>query len=219
MPNSVDEFRATTLRMTTPAYDAIIVGGGPAGSTCARFLTRAGARVAIVDRAQFPRVKLCGGWLSAPIWEALALARASTRAASGSGTAATSPTAGETRSVACHGWFIRRYELDDFLLRRSGAELHLGVSAGDIARDGDGFWTVAGLRARFLIGAGGTHCPVARLVKPPRPNGPVGAQEHEFQTDARRGGAARAPGATASPSCCCTTICVATRGTSPRPTG
>jgi flavin-dependent dehydrogenase len=37
-------------------FDVLIVGGGPAGSTCARTLSRAGARVAVVDRAEFPRV-------------------------------------------------------------------------------------------------------------------------------------------------------------------
>ena len=91
---------------------------------------------------------------------------------------------GVDHAIACRGWFIRRFELDDFLLRTSGAELHLGTPAGDIERDGDGFWSVAGLRARHLVGAGGTHCPVARLLAPPRPRGPVGVQEHEFQADA-----------------------------------
>ena len=52
-------------------YDAIVVGGGPAGSTCARVLVRAGARVAIIDRATFPRVKLCAGWLSPPFWDVI----------------------------------------------------------------------------------------------------------------------------------------------------
>ena len=61
---------------STPCYepyvfDALIVGGGPAGSTCARTLTRAGARVAILDRAEFPRVKLCAGWLSPPFWDVI----------------------------------------------------------------------------------------------------------------------------------------------------
>src|SRR5438552_15993950 len=40
--------------------DVLIVGAGPAGSVAATVLARAGARVRIVDRAAFPRDKLCG---------------------------------------------------------------------------------------------------------------------------------------------------------------
>ena len=68
-------------------------------------------------------------------------------------------------------------------MRASGAALHLGVDGRDVTRDAAGFWSVAGLRARHLIGAAGTHCPVARMLAPPRPRGPVGAQEHEFRAD------------------------------------
>ncbi len=42
-------------------YDAIVVGGGPAGSTTARCLARAGASVLLLDGARFPRDKPCGG--------------------------------------------------------------------------------------------------------------------------------------------------------------
>ena len=42
-------------------FDAIVVGAGPAGSTTARELASAGARVLIVDRAEWPRYKACGG--------------------------------------------------------------------------------------------------------------------------------------------------------------
>jgi flavin-dependent dehydrogenase len=165
-------------------HDVVIVGGGPAGSTCARFLTQGGARVAIVDRAQFPRVKLCGGWISAPIWDALALSPSEYPGRLWAWTTCHVSYRGEAHPIGCKGWFIRRFELDDFLLRRSGAELHLGVAVRDVATDGDGLWSIAGLRARHLVGAGGTHCPVARLAAPPRPQGPVGVQEHEFPVDA-----------------------------------
>ncbi len=45
-------------------YDVLIVGGGPAGSMAAIQLMGSGLRVAILDRAQFPRIKPCGGGIS-----------------------------------------------------------------------------------------------------------------------------------------------------------
>ena len=40
--------------------DVLIVGAGPAGTVAATVAARAGARVRLVDRARFPRDKLCG---------------------------------------------------------------------------------------------------------------------------------------------------------------
>jgi geranylgeranyl reductase family protein len=45
-------------------FDAIVVGAGPAGSTAALRLARAGARVLMLDRERFPRDKPCGGGLT-----------------------------------------------------------------------------------------------------------------------------------------------------------
>jgi len=45
-------------------YDAVIAGAGPAGSAAACVLARAGARVLLLDRASFPRDKLCAGLLT-----------------------------------------------------------------------------------------------------------------------------------------------------------
>src|SRR3954462_8297196 len=47
-----------------PRFDAIVVGAGPAGSTTAFRLARAGAKVCLLDRARFPRDKPCGGGLT-----------------------------------------------------------------------------------------------------------------------------------------------------------
>jgi geranylgeranyl reductase family protein len=45
-------------------FDAIVVGAGPAGSTAAFRLSRAGASVLLLDRERFPRDKPCGGGLT-----------------------------------------------------------------------------------------------------------------------------------------------------------
>ena len=45
-------------------FDAIVVGAGPAGSTAALRLSRAGARVLLADKGRFPRDKPCGGGLT-----------------------------------------------------------------------------------------------------------------------------------------------------------
>jgi menaquinone-9 beta-reductase len=47
-------------RMADERFDALVVGAGPAGSVCALVLARGGARVALVDKASFPRDKACG---------------------------------------------------------------------------------------------------------------------------------------------------------------
>jgi 2-polyprenyl-6-methoxyphenol hydroxylase-like FAD-dependent oxidoreductase len=46
-------------------YDALIVGAGPAGATAAILLAEAGWSVALVEKAPFPRRKVCGEFLSA----------------------------------------------------------------------------------------------------------------------------------------------------------
>jgi flavin-dependent dehydrogenase len=58
-------------------YDAMVIGAGPAGATAALMLARAGWSVAIVEKAPFPRRKVCGEFISAtslPLLRALGLA-------------------------------------------------------------------------------------------------------------------------------------------------
>jgi 2-polyprenyl-6-methoxyphenol hydroxylase-like FAD-dependent oxidoreductase len=54
-----------------PDYDAIIIGGGPAGATSACLLAQAGWRVAVIEKAIFPRPKVCGEYISATTWPLL----------------------------------------------------------------------------------------------------------------------------------------------------
>src|SRR5262245_29244717 len=67
MPPSVFGFS-----MTDHA-DVIVVGGGPAGSSCAWKLRQAGLDVVVIDRARFPRDKVCGGWITPQVVDELRL--------------------------------------------------------------------------------------------------------------------------------------------------
>jgi menaquinone-9 beta-reductase len=49
---------------TVPVHDVVVVGGGPAGSSCAYWLAEAGWDVVVVEKKHFPRVKTCGDGLT-----------------------------------------------------------------------------------------------------------------------------------------------------------
>jgi flavin-dependent dehydrogenase len=52
------------LRVSASRYDAVIVGGGPAGTSAAIHLAMRGARVLLAEQKKFPRAKLCGEFIS-----------------------------------------------------------------------------------------------------------------------------------------------------------
>ncbi len=52
-------------------FDVAIVGGGPAGSSCAAFCAAAGLRVALLERENFPREKVCGDCINPACWPIL----------------------------------------------------------------------------------------------------------------------------------------------------
>lgn len=59
------------MSSSSTVYDAVIAGGGPAGATAAFYLARAGKRVALLEKATFPRDKRCGDAWCAPALELL----------------------------------------------------------------------------------------------------------------------------------------------------
>ena len=172
-------------------FDALIVGSGPAGSTCATVLTRAGLRVAVLDRAELPREKLCGGWISPGVWRELELTPAQYPLGLWPWSRCHVQHGDRLRTFAGEGHFIRRYELDEFLLRRSGAQF-IRQQVQRIERRA-GRWLVDDrFSSPILVGAGGTHCPVARKVFGFERTALVAAKELEFEAGASEIAASRA---------------------------
>lgn len=167
--------------------DVLIVGGGPAGSSCAWALRDSGLDVLIVDRATFPREKLCGGWITPLVLEELeidaaqygvgrTLQRISGFRVGTVGSAGVAVVCGRTVSYG-----IRRCEFDEYLLRRCGARLREGYSVNIVERHAEE-WVVNGeIRARMLVGAGGHFCPIPRMTGDKSQQQAVVAREVEFE--------------------------------------
>jgi len=170
--------------------DVLVVGGGPAGSSCARRLVRAGLDVVVLDKAGFPRDKVCAGWITPAVDRALELdldeygRHHTLQPFTGF---RTGPFGGEPRLIDFGtpiSYGIRRCEFDHYLLARSGARVMSGQSLKDLRQTPHG-WIVNGrIQAAVIVGAGGHFCPVARRLNPREsPEDVVVAQEVEFRLD------------------------------------
>jgi flavin-dependent dehydrogenase len=160
-------------------FDALVVGAGPAGSTAALLLARAGWSVAIVEKTAFPRRKVCGEFISATTWpllEALGVAQELHAHAGpavqrvGLFAADTTIDAPMPRVCAAHAWgrAVERALLDAALLRRArdcGAQVwqpwaaeRLRGETGDFALDvaSAADRSTATLHARLVIAAHGS---------------------------------------------------------------
>ena len=181
--------------------DALVVGGGPAGSTCARTLQRAGWNVVLADRSQFPRDKVCAGWLTPGVFTLLDLDPNEYRAAGLTLQEITAFRTGvigsrliETQYRRVVSYAIRRCEFDDFLLRRARVRILEGTPITTLRQSG-GLWIANdAIEAPVVIGAGGHFCPVARHLRgSPDTAPPIVAKEAEFRLDGRDAGVADHP--------------------------
>lgn len=167
--------------------DVLIVGGGPAGSSCALGLASSGLRVAVLDRAEFPRDKVCAGWVTPQVLHSLAVdpndyaAKRILQPIRGFATCSMGQRAAFADRGAVVSYGIRRCEFDHYLLTRCGATLRLGEPLERIERSA-GVWRVNGdIEAQLVVGAGGHFCPLARRLRPAGPEPLVAAQEIEFE--------------------------------------
>jgi len=171
--------------------DVLIVGGGPAGSSCAWGLRGAGLDVAILDRSVFPRDKVCGGWITPAVVEELQIDLEEYRRGrvlqpiAGFRTSRLGGTEVETDYGRPISYGIRRCEFDAFLLGRCGAQIFQGIPIKNMERSGE-FWVVnSQIKTRLIVGAAGHFCPVARSFGAgARSEVAVAAQEIEFEMDA-----------------------------------
>jgi len=178
--------------------DVVVVGAGPAGSAAAILLAERGSSVTLLDKAAFPRPKICGEYLSpeaARVLDRLGVLKAVDAAGAqplsgmriiapdGTVLDGTYPTSGPWRGYRDHALAIRREVFDRILLERARAlpvdvrERHRvtgllvegGLVRGVKAESADG--APVELRSRLAVGADGRASVVAHalgLVRPHR---------------------------------------------------
>jgi geranylgeranyl reductase family protein len=159
--------------------DVAIVGGGPAGSTCAAFCAAAGLRTLVLEREKFPREKVCGDCINPACWPILerldvaeeirnsprgALDAVEFIAISGKTLRVELPR-GNQSEIA-----IKRSIFDQLLLNRAralGAEVREEATLIGLDRRSAENWKIDIVRetllARAVVGADGRNSTVARL--------------------------------------------------------
>jgi geranylgeranyl reductase family protein len=150
--------------------DLIVVGGGPAGATCARRAAQLGLEVLLLEKANHPRRKACGGGVTVRAKDALDfdLSSAIEREAYGVRIYSPSGLILEQSGPEPSGFTVRRESFDSLLLqkaREAGAEVIEGTKVEDATEKSDSVVAVTEgctYKGRLLVGADGTNSIVAR---------------------------------------------------------
>ena len=164
----------------SPGFDVVVVGAGPAGSVAALVLARSGARVALADKAAFPRDKACGDLVGPRGVQVLAdLGLRVPDAGQGSDLLAVGPSGRRSRLPAFtgrtypgHGIIVPRLALDHALrqaaLEAGAIPVRARITAVEAGGDGrvDAVISSDGQRLAgdVIIAADGALSPVARLA-------------------------------------------------------
>src|SRR5205823_9601715 len=138
-------------------HDVIIIGGSLAGSACARELERLGVDAIALERARFPRAKVCGGFVSpgaVQCLERLGLLDEVRRAGPVDVTSASVRIRSNQVMFPFErpGLGISRSTLDDVVAR--GARVEQGRAVNEVGREGRGF-RVDGMACSVVIDAAG----------------------------------------------------------------
>lgn len=158
-------------------FDVIIVGAGPAGSTCAFECARRGLRALLLDRDAFPRRKPCGGAVAerALAYLDFSLPEEIVERECYSAVVRFNGRRVHIRKDARIAVLVSRDRFDAFLADKAveaGARFLQGVHVTDVVPHEDSVEVRTdrgSYRSSFLVGADGVHSIVARSVRPPLP--------------------------------------------------
>jgi len=139
--------------------DVIIVGAGPAGCACAWKLKQYGMRVLLLDKEPFPRLKSCAGWITPGVLRDLQINPGNYPHGLTHFSRFLITIKKMRFRLRTNQYAIRRIEFDNWLLQRSEAEFAVH-QVRQIEKNDDGFVIDGRFSARYLVGAGGTNCPV-----------------------------------------------------------
>ena len=188
--------------MRRTRFDALVIGSGPAGSVAALVLARGGARVALVDKASFPRDKACGDMVGPRGVQLLADLGLPVPAGPRVGDMlVVGPTGRRVQMPSAagltypgYGTAVTRTAFDAMLhdaATEAGVTALCGRAAAPLEASGrvDGYRLESGedVRADFVIGADGATSGVAQaagLVEASR--GPVGLRPPHLPAAGRR---------------------------------
>ncbi len=156
----------------TEKFDAIVVGAGPAGSTAARELASAGAKVLLLDRHKFPRDKPCGGGITfrADVTSGIDLAPVTEREIHGVRVSVNMGARFDRDSPHLLARMTQRAQLDQYLAVQAacaGADFRDGIPVTSLEIDSSSIVARSNgevFEARILIGADGVNGPVSKAL-------------------------------------------------------
>lgn len=164
-------------------YDVMIIGGGPSGASCAIKLSDSGLRVALIERAIFPRDKICGDALSTDVINQLPMLSPKL-AASFNAIAEKIPSFGVKifspdlnhidipfihKNKKSHGYICKRIHFDNFLFQfvkeHTKIDIYEDHAVQKVMNDGNNIQVTTDkgiFKGKFIIGADGAHSLVSK---------------------------------------------------------